>query len=286
MLLGAVQVRFTDKKTGIDQPADKAFLTAIKDESVPVHWEDAFEVDLPTSDLEKAPTAGAQFAPVPPAAANPKSYTTWNKDLITWLYGAQCCNLFHSPSLDQYSRTGESERDFRIRLQQAAREERDRASAEIRQKYAPKIGAMQERLRKAQQAVEREQQQAQAQTLQTVISVGSGLLGAFLGRKVVSKTTLNSAAQAARAMSRTYKERQDVDRYGESVEAVQQQLDDLNNQFQTEVNALGSKIDPATEQFETISIKPKKTGISVRLLTLCWAPYRKNASGELKPAWE
>jgi hypothetical protein len=145
---------------------------------------------------------------------------------------------------------------------------------------------MQERLRKAQQAVEREQQQAQAQTMQTAISVGSSLLGAFLGRKVVSRTTLSSAAQAARAMSRTYKERQDVDRYGESVEAVQQQLDDLNTQFQDEVNALAARIDPATEQLETIAIKPKKTGISVRLLTLCWAPYRKDTSGEMKPAWE
>jgi hypothetical protein len=188
--------------------------------------------------------------------------------------------------LDGYSRPGESERDFRIRLQQAAREERDRASATIKQKYTPKIAAMQERLRKAQQAVEREQEQAHAQTMQTVISVGTGLLGAFLGRKVISKTTLNSAAQAARSMSRTYKESQDVGRYNESVEAVQQQLDDLNNQFQAEVDGLASKIDPATEQFETIAIKPKKTGISVRLLTLCWAPYVKDTSGQMKPAWE
>jgi hypothetical protein len=285
MLLAVAQTRFTDKKTGVDEAVDKAFLTAIKDESVPVHWEDSFEVEVPTSDLEKTPEPGAAFAALAPAATKAKSYASWNKELIAWLYGTQCCSLFHSGSLDQYSHPGESERDFRIRLQQAAREERDRASADIRRRYAPKIAAMEERLRKAEQAVAREQQQAQAQTFQTVLSVGSGLLGAFLGRKVVSKSTLSSATQAARAMSRTYKERQDVDRYGESVEAVQRQLGDLNSQFEEEVAALSSRIDPATEQFETVAVKPKKTGITVRLLTLCWAPYVEEA-GQMKPAWE
>jgi len=64
----------------------------------------------------------------------------------------QKLELFHCPSLDQLSKPGESERDFRIRLQQAAREARDRQADELKKKYAPKLAALGERKRKAEQA--------------------------------------------------------------------------------------------------------------------------------------
>lgn len=49
---------------------------------------------------------------------------------------------------------------------------------------------------------------------------------------------------------------------------IHQQFDDLNAQFEEEVKALDTKIDPATEVFETISVRPKKTGITIQLVAL------------------
>jgi hypothetical protein len=51
---------------------------------------------------------------------------------------------------------------------------------------------------------------------------------------------------------------------------VDQQLQELNSQFEAEVAALDTKIDPATEIFETVTVRPKKTGISVQLVALAW----------------
>jgi hypothetical protein len=33
-------------------------------------------------------------------------------------------------------------------------------------------------------------------------------------------------------------------------------------------------------------VKPKKSNINVRLFTLAWLPYLKDAEGQLKPVWE
>jgi len=49
---------------------------------------------------------------------------------------------------------------------------------------------------------------------------------------------------------------------------------------------LQSRADPLKEELETITIKPKKTDISVQLCALVWAPYWSDAQGTLTPAWE
>jgi hypothetical protein len=69
------------------------------------------------------------------------------------------------------------------------------------------------------------------------------------------------------------------------VEAYQRELDDLNTQFKAESDALESKIDPAIEVFETVTVRPKKTDISVQLLALAWTPYRQDDKGNMNPAW-
>ena len=187
----------------------------------------------------------------------------------------QKLDLYRCPSLGQVSNPGESERDFRVRLQQSAREERDRQAEELRARYAPKLASLAERKRKAEQAVDREKGQAQQQTLQTAVAVGSALLGAFLGRKTLSVANMNRAASAARAAGRYRKESEDVGRAGETVEAVQKQLDELNAAFKAEVDALESKVNPATEPLEPVTIRPKKANITVRLVALVWMPDAK-----------
>ncbi|MBV9939859.1 MAG: hypothetical protein JO150_15250 [Acidobacteriaceae bacterium] len=44
----------------------------------------------------------------------------------------------------------------------------------------------------------------------------------------------------------------------------------MQNQFEEELKSLQAKIDPATEQFETISIRPKKADIDLQLVALGW----------------
>jgi len=198
MVFASCQIRFSDSKKGLDMTQDLSVLAPITGEALPVDWDHATDVGLTVSDLERMPAEAAQFAELPAAAGKAKSYESWNKDFAGWLYRTQKVELLKSSSQKDVSKPGESERDFRIRLQQAAHEQRDQSVERLRQKYAPKITALQERIRRAEQAVEREAEQAKQSGIQTAISVGATLLGAFMGRKAVSATTVGRAATAAR----------------------------------------------------------------------------------------
>jgi hypothetical protein len=285
MLLGASSARFADAKAGVDLAQDAVFLTPVTGEAIPVNWENATEVKVAVDDLEKSPQEAAHYAELPAAAAKLKSYDAWSRDFAGWLYGNQKLELFQRPGSKECSKPGETERDFRIRLQQTARQERDRWADQLRTKYAPKTAALQERLRRAQQAVEREQEQATQQGLQAALSVGATLLGAFLGRKAVSTSTLGRATTAARGVGRVLKERQDVGRAEETVEALQKQLADLEAEFNAEMATVEAKVDPLTERLDTVALRPKKTNIAVRLVALVWVPGWQEAQGKVTPAW-
>ncbi len=285
LIAGGAQVRFLDVKTRVDTQQDVVYLTPLADRVVAVDWEAAKDAGFSLNDLEKTPSPGVQFASLPAAGADVKNYASWNRDYVTWLFGSQKLELMRSPSTNQVSKPGEEERDFRVRLQQAAREQRDQVSLALRQKYAPKISALQEKIRRAEQAVDREKAQADQAKMQTAVSVGATILGAFLGRKVASAGTLGKATTAVRGAGRAMQQSGDVGRAKETVETYKQQLDDLNAQFKEETDALAGKIDPTLETLDPVVIRPKKTDIAVQLVALVWAPYRTNDRGQLEQAW-
>jgi Sec-independent protein translocase protein TatA len=268
VLLGAAQIRYVDAKSKVDFLEEKVFITPIHDDSLPVQWEECSEAEVDPSDLEKDPVEGASFGMLPALASKAKSYAAWRKDFISWIYANRQLNVYRSEVLRTSSQPNETEGDFRVRLQQATREERDRAVEKLRLKYQPKIVTLEDRVRRAQQTVEREKQQSQSQTLDTLVSVGTGVLGALFGRRKVA----TAASGAIRSAGRIRKEAGDVSRATETVEALTQQLADLQAQLESEARAIQMQYETSAVTLETIAIKPKKTNINVRLFTLAWNP--------------
>ena len=282
-LIGAAEVRFSDKR--IDTARSLTLLAPIADGVVAVDWDQARMMDLPVSDLETSPQAEAQFAELPAAGGKAKSYNAWQKDLAGWLYRSQKLELLRSERFKQTSNPDESEQDFRLRLQQAAREQRDAAVEKLRQKYAPKVAALEEKKRRAEQAVEREAEQSKSQKFQTAISFGATVLSSFLGRKSVNLSTLGRATTAARGVGRSMKEAEDVGRAQETVAAVNEQLADLDAQFKIDTAALEQATDLQSEVLETTTLKPTKANIAIRHFSLAWAPFWHDGQGQATPAW-
>lgn len=285
MVYGSAQWRCVDAKLKIDTPIDVTVVTPLVEGPVPVDWNAAMQADVGPSDLDPAPAVGPGFIELPANAVNARSMGVWAKEFVTWVYGSQRVELSQAPHSALVSNPGEAEGDFRIRLQHASREARDSTVEQLRRKYAMKTAALEERLRRAQQAVDRESEQAKAQTLQTAISFGTTLLGAFLGRKAVSASTLGRATTAARGVGRTVKETQDIGRAKETVAAVQQQLEQLEEELRAEIATVEARFDASSEPLTTVACKPKKSSIAVRLVAFVWAPYATGADGKTVPAW-
>jgi hypothetical protein len=285
MLLASSQVRYADNRNGIDMTQEVAMLVPFTEGAVTVDWDHAVSAQLTTADLERSPEKTAHYLPLPAGAGKARSYEAYRKEFGGWLYRTQKLQLFRSPSSGQLSRPEESERDFRVRLQQSGREQRDKVADVLRRKYAPKIAALEERVRRAEQQREKQQAEVRSSQVQAAISVGASILGAFLGRKAVSATNIGRATTAIRGAGRVLKESQDVNFAEENVAALQQQRADLEAQFKAERDALAAASDPLQETLEEVSLKPSKTNIAVKLVTLAWMPHWRAQNGATTPAW-
>jgi DNA helicase HerA-like ATPase len=270
--LGVARVGFSDAKLKIEQSRDVVAITPIGDGAVPVDWADAETLDIAPADLETAPAEGASFADVPTPAAAAKSYTAWQKSFAAWIAQEQRIELQRHPELKLTSRAGESERDFRIRVQSAQREARDAEVEEMRRTYAEKRARLEEKVRRAEQGVAREQEQASQQKLQTAVSFGATVLGAFLGRKAVSAGTLGRATTAARGLGRAAKEAEDVKRAQETVEAARKALEDLDARIEEDTKAIAARFDADAGRLEKVSLAPKRGQIAVQFVALGWKP--------------
>lgn len=272
MILGVARVSYSDAKLGLDETRDVSVITPIGDGALAVDWQQAEPADFKVNELSNTAPAGAAFAPVPAAASKPKNYATWQKDFATWVAQSQSVDLFKSARAKALSHPDESERDFRIRLQVDAREARDAAVAKVREKYAAKMTTIKDRVRRAEQAMQVQSEQATSAKLGAAVSIGATIFGALLGRKAMSASTLGRATTAARGLSKIGKEAEDVTRASENVGALKSQLSELEASMQADVAAVTADWDLTNEPFERVLIKPKRGGVSVQLVSLVWVP--------------
>jgi hypothetical protein len=283
MIVGAAGIYYADAKVGLAVEQSvvagaPAFKTAVSPEWEPVSA-------LQDTDLEKFPVEGATYEEPAGEAKNAKSYPAWTRAFTEWVYRNQPLQLWKNERLQIISKPGESERDFRIRIQQKSREQRDQAVERLRQRYLPKITALQDRIRRSEQTVQREQEQAKQQKMQTAISFGATILGAILGRKKTSVSTIGRATTAARGVGRTMKESEDIERAQANVGAQQKQLTDLQAELESETTELTQQWDAQSDALSAFELRPKKSNIAVKTVALVWMPYWRMDDGTLEPAW-
>jgi len=280
------RMHYVQASASVDTWKTVGLLAPIGDSLPDDLWEGANLFDVDHIGLDDSPLADAGFAPLPSDLTTPKRYTEWKNSLKNHLYRSQTLTLLRCAALDLRAEPGETEGDFRVRLKQLAAERRDLEVEKLRKKYAPKLAALEDRLRRAEAAVEREKSQASQQTLQTALSFGTTLLGAFFGRKMASTANVTRAASSVRSASKIAKEQSDVGRARESVETVQQRLAELEAEFQQESDKLRTELDDANLAIEQVPLSPRKSDLSVEKIALAWTPWIVDDKGTAEPAFQ
>jgi hypothetical protein len=273
--MGIARVTFGDTKLKINETRDVVAVAPIGSGAVPVDWSAGEILEIAPSDLQTEPAEGATFDPLPRAATVVKNYAAWQKAFVAWVAGSQTLDLHRHAGLKLTSQAGESERDFRIRAQNAQREARDAELDVVRRRFAEKRARLAERVRKAEEGVSREEGQASQTNTQTMISAGAAVLGGLaglLGGRSISATTLGRATTAVRGVGRGSKEREDVKRAQDNVEIRKKELDELDAQIGEETAAIAARFDAAAGALETVSVAPKRGQVIVQTVALGWRP--------------
>jgi hypothetical protein len=277
-VLGTAKIHFVQARQNLDLWKDVILISMLDISPPEALWDKTLELESPP-ELASTPAQGSSFTPLPAAAAQVKSYESWSKDLSEWLYRNRPLTLFSCARLKQVSQAGELEGDFRVRLATTLREKRDRDLEALRARYAAKVASLQERISRAQQRVSVEQSQYDAQKMQTAISAGAAILGAFFGRKTLSAGNLGRSTTALRGVGRAAQEKEDVGRAMESVDQLRQELSALHSRVEAEAATIQQGSDAASLQLENVILRPKKTDIQVGETLLVWTPWEIGADG-------
>lgn len=267
-ILGMGYIHFVKsrKNVNIDERKESALL--LSDVKGVIQWEDANPVKLTHDTLLKNPEPDAHFDSVPESINEPKEFKRLENDLEDHWYHNERIHVLYSPVFKEYSRPEETEREFKMRLTQMAREERDEEVDKLNAKYEKKIRKIENKLERAEIKLDKKEAKAGAKKREIAVSVGESVLGMFMGRRSTraASTALSKYRQSKMAQM-------DVKEAEEKVEALVEEIEMLENELKEEAAEITEEWDNALEEIEEIPIKPRKSDIQVDLLALAWIPY-------------
>ena len=279
LLVGRVSAHYANVKSGVDEWTKRVLCAPLDEELEGSPWEGATLLSgLP--DLESDPEEGAVFDALPAVAERSKTWAKWSKQLKTTTYREHPLILFKSKKPKAISSLGEEEGAFRGRVADLAREGRDQKLEKLRKKYAPKLARLQEKIDRALERVDREEEQYKDRKTQTMVSGLATVVGALFGRKLASVGNIRRTASTAKNVSRTAREKADIGRAAARVEEYQQELVDLDEEFR---EALAQAEDDAAAvelTIDEVRVNAKKADLDVERLCLVWMPMRVTEGGE------
>jgi len=280
LALGAVS--FVDRKRNVDQEKAVGLLVRPEDLGATSAWEEAAAVELDSRDLENEPEAEALFGTVPSQLSTASKLKALEKVFGNHLFDSEQLDLPYSSALNLYGEPGESEKDFAVRAQQAAREQRDAEVDELRDKYQKNLDRLEERLSREEQELAGDRAEYEGRKSEELLSAGETVVG-MLG--IFGRRSSRSLSTAARKRRMTTQARGDVQESEEQIKRLGEEIKQMTQELEREAQAMADKWEDAAGEIETYTVKPRRSDIKVELVTLAWAPYweisYRSAPGEV-----
>jgi hypothetical protein len=262
------RVHFVDQRRSVNERQDFALLAQAPEGPGALIWERAQAPDLTMRDLVDHPEPDAYFDELPETINESPEYTQLKKALDDHLYRSCQITLLHNPVVEAYSQPGESERDFRMRLQQVAREERDAEVDKISDRYEKQLTTLTDRLRRAEAKLAKKEVDVAARKQATVVSIGESVVGMFLGRRSTRAVSTALSKHRQTTMAKIQ-----LDEAEESVETLQERIKELEEELQEEVSAIRERWEQALNEFEEFPVTPRRQDIQIDLFALAWTPH-------------
>ena len=263
----AGEVAFVDRRRDVNEVELVRKLVYANDIDKIIQWEYADDVAIELDDLEDEPEE-AIFGEVPREINTARKLKRIAKDFANYLYHEKRLALLHNPTLKMYSRPEESEREFRIRLSQAARERRDAEVDKVRQRYRTKLDRLRKRLERERTELAEDQAEYAARKQEEMVSGAETLLGVF---GIFGRRKSISSAMSKRRM--TQKAKMDVEESEQEIARLEQEIQEMEEDVRAEAEAIAAKWEETLNDIEPYEVKPRRADVSVDLVAVAWLPY-------------
>ena len=284
-LLATGRLHFVRTTYKVDDWTERTFLVELPVEKIePDLWDDCQPL-RGQPDLSSEPVPNGNFFAIPVETQKEKTWSAWEREFKDYLYREQRLVVYKCKELKAFSRPSETPGEFRVRLRQLAAQRRDTQVEKLRKKYAARFDTLRNRIRRAEEKLEREQSQYKQKKMDSIFSAGANILAAVLGRKTMSATNARRAGSSMRSLGRARKELSDVERAEDNLADLNVDWQDMEAKFDRDVHEIEDKANVESLELEELLIRPRKGDLSMDAMMIVWLPYRVDSSGHREAAF-
>ncbi|MEO1615656.1 MAG: ATP-binding protein [Planctomycetota bacterium] len=278
-ILGQASLHFIRSSADLDHWVDDVRLTVCAGGVPETPWDES--VRLPReADFLSEPEPEYRFTELPDGLRSKSAYRKFKSQLKDYLYRHCYTTLFKCPGLKGYAPGAMDRGQARQYFQQLLREKRDLETEKLRDKYDSRMDSLEKKIRTAEARVDREESQYSQARFSSILSVGSSILGAFVGGRRGGVMT------AARGVGRASQQKDDIRRAEDSLEKLHDDMAELERDLTEELRELAEECDIDQIELESTDIPPRKSDLKVKDVEILWTPWEVDANGIATPLYE
>lgn len=275
MILGCGYAHIDRARPQVKADLAMSRISFVQNNPVPLDWRQAQDCPFDAKVLQTTvPQEGIWQIPAP-ALSDPAWMKKWETALIAYWTSSAGVELVHAPLLKLTSEVGESRSDFQLRVEMAAREQRDAQKDTLVQRFEKRIITLDERIARYGAQAQEKRSDAQSRQLSSLVQVGGALLS---GRKRSMTTVMNQQRMAT-------KSKRAAEAADQKQDAAMQQRDLLQDELNTQLDALKTTYERSCREIEIQLISPAKSSVKVEYAGLVWVPYYAHPDGKWIRAW-
>lgn len=267
-LICSCDVHYIDAPKNIDFEEKISYKIYLDENMKNIDFEEKEELE--NNSFEEKEKPNSFYYELPSFIQKEKDLKVIEKDFMDYIYRSSKLTLYKNEFLKITSKQTESLNDFKIRLQDRLNEKIDLEVEKLKIKFVKENDSIETKLSKLYEKLQKEELQATSTTTDTIISIGTSLLGAFFGNSVINKTNIGKVATSAKGASKILKERNDVKQVENEILELQQQKEALKTLLENEIEKINLANQSSNFPIEEIFIKPKRSDIYNTKLALLW----------------
>jgi len=273
-LLALANVRFLDRKYGVDTEVRRAALVTDPDKRGVVRWEDHFYNNFPAKKVERDPAPQARFGTLDAPLNVSKQMTALQRDFTDWIYRSVTVTAKANEALKVYAGPDVSRAEF---LKACAETAREASDAEIEKKSAQfdrKLKSLEDKLAREERELREDEAELSHRKMEEMGTHAENVLSMFSGRK--NSRRLSSSLTKRRM---TEQAKADVEESEDAIAQYQKDLKALESERQQTIDEINARWGDMVNDTSEVTITPTKTNIFVELFGVAWMPYYLVESG-------
>ena len=267
-LLASAQVRFLDRKYGVDSELVRAALVAAPEKRGVVRWDEYIYNGPSLDQVDTSPAASARFGVIDSPLNDAKLMKALQKDFTDWVYRSSSVKARANDMLKVYAGPDVSQAEFMKTCAETARDARD---AEITKKSAVidrQIKTLQDKIDREERELRQDEAELSQRKMEEMGTHAENVFGLFTGsrstRKLSSSLTKRRMTEQAKA---------DVDESIDAISQYKKEMADLQRRRQEVVDEVNASWGDVVNKITEVVIAPKKTDVFINLFGVAWLPY-------------